>query len=245
MKYKFKNNKSKLVRNIKNNFIITRLHGLYTDIIFHKKNNNHRETFSHIFQTNQWKDSESLSGPGSNSIAAKNLTTKLPALLNKYNIKKLLDTPCGDFNWMSKIDFSNVQYIGGDIVPELIDYNQTKFGKENISFIVIDICNDPLPETDIILVRDCLVHMKHELVMRFFKNLCKSNIKYLLVTSFPLTSYNHDIKTGNWWPMNIEKPPFNLPKPIDILIEDGDEFNGQFPDKSLLLYKIADLKNYD
>jgi hypothetical protein len=241
MKYHFKSLKSQVIRTVKNNPICSRIHGIYTDIVYRKTNADHQKTFKEIYESNHWSDEESVSGPGSNSIAAKNLIERLPKILKKYDIKSLIDAPCGDFRWMSKVNLLNIDYLGGDIVQDLIDRNQKSYGAENINFKKLDICNDELPHSDLMLVRDCLVHMNHDLVRQFLLNIRKSNVKYLLVTSFPLTKYNHDIYNGNWWPMNMEIHPFNLPAPIDRIIEDGDEFNGQFPDKSLFLYKVSDL----
>ncbi len=241
MRYQFKSIKSQIIRTIKTIPICSRMHGIYTDIVYRKTNVDHQKTFNEIYETNHWRDEESVSGPGSNSNAAKNLIERLPIILKKYNIKSIIDAPCGDFKWMSKVNLQQIDYLGCDIVQDLIDKNQKYFGNQNINFKKIDICNDELPGFELMLVRDCLVHMNHDLVKKFLLNVRKSNVKYLLLTSFPLTKYNHNIYTGNWWPMNMEIHPFNLPAPLDRITEDGDEFNGQFPDKSLFLYKVSDL----
>jgi hypothetical protein len=39
----------------------------------------------------------------------------------------LLDIPCGDFNWMKLLNLG-VDYIGADIVGELIAENRRRFG---------------------------------------------------------------------------------------------------------------------
>jgi len=45
------------------------------------------------------------------------------------------------------------------------------------------------------------------------RNIRRSGSAYLLVTTFPDRKENVDIITGNWRPLNMEKPPFNFPRP--------------------------------
>jgi len=44
--------------------------------------------------------------------------------LQSLQIKTLLDAPCGDGNWINKVDLSGITYIGADIVPEIIETNK-------------------------------------------------------------------------------------------------------------------------
>ena len=43
------------------------------------------------------------SGPGSTIEYTKNLRFHLPIIIDKFNVKTLLDAPCGDLVWMSTI----------------------------------------------------------------------------------------------------------------------------------------------
>ena len=55
-------------------------------------------------------------------------------------ITSVLDIPCGDFNWMQKVDLSNIEYIGADIVEELIKKNIEIYeGKNNLRFKVLNL----------------------------------------------------------------------------------------------------------
>ena len=61
--------------------------------------------FTDIYKNNTWGDKESLSGPASNLPRTKNLRKVLPELAQLYNIKTMIDAPCGDMFWFSKIKF--------------------------------------------------------------------------------------------------------------------------------------------
>ena len=57
------------------------------------------EKFSLIYKTNYWAwwKVGSKSGAGSNLNNTQKIRQSLPVILNKYNIKSILDLPCGDF----------------------------------------------------------------------------------------------------------------------------------------------------
>ena len=48
-------------------------------------------------------------------------------MLYKYQIKSILDIPCGDFYWMKGLDLKNINYVGADIVAPLIKKNIDQF----------------------------------------------------------------------------------------------------------------------
>jgi 2-polyprenyl-3-methyl-5-hydroxy-6-metoxy-1,4-benzoquinol methylase len=244
MNYPF--SKGLLVRKIKDFPGIWYLYKIYTERkLKHRLNPKKQvadEVFSGIYKSNDWNNDESVSGVGSSLLNTKTIVKKLPLLFKKYQIKSILDAPCGDFNWMQHVNKSGINYIGGDIVQELVDLNNTKFQKENINFIKIDIINDSLPKVDLMIVRDCLIHFNDSSIFQFINNISKSEIKYLLTTNFPLTKNNYDITMGNFRFINLLRRPYNFPKEIDILSEESKESYGQCPDKSLYLWDMEDIR---
>ena len=201
-----------------------------------------KKTFNEIYENNYWNSSESISGPGSELKQTELLVSKLPNLFNEYDIKTILDLPCGDFKWMQSIDLSNYSYTGGDIVEDLIKTNiKNNLDQSNRKFIVIDLITDPIPTCDIIIVRDCLVHLSYDNINLAIKNIKSSGCKYILTTTFTDKDENKDIITGDWRPLNLERSPFNFPSPILIINENCTEVNGMYNDKSMGLWEINKL----
>jgi SAM-dependent methyltransferase len=200
-----------------------------------------KEVFNDIFQQNSWGDKESVSGPGSRLNRTDKIRQSLPQLLKKYDIHSILDIPCGDFNWMKLLEL-NIDYTGGDIVKELIYITQQKYSNDLRRFLILDLINDPLPEVDIILCRDCLVHFSHSDIIRALMNFKSSKSKYLLVTTFPQRTKNKNIITGEWRPINLNLPPFSFPLPLELLDDSYDSAN--YYDKSLGLWNISELPLY-
>ena len=207
-------------------------------------NKNPHEAFTEIYNTNHWMSMESNSGMGSELIQTKTLITELGKLIADINIESVLDIPCGDFKWMQKVDLSKIDYIGADIVEELIEKNTILFKeRDNLTFKVLNLIKDPLPAKDIVIIRDCLVHLSYKDIYKALKNVKSSGCKYLLTTTFTNHNLNNDIATGEWRPLNLQKRPFNFPNPILVINENCTEGNGNFKDKSLALWEISKLNN--
>jgi len=183
------------------------------------------DRFTHIYEHNKWKDSESVSGAGSSVGVTEKIRAEIPRLLEGFAVARMLDAPCGDYNWFRMIERGQVDYIGGDIVKALIEKNQENYGDDVTSFLHLDITKDPLPDVDLWICRDCLIHLSFELIDNALANFSRSNVRYLLVSTYPETSANHDIPTGHARLLNMNLPPFNFPEPLTIIDDTPDGAN--------------------
>jgi hypothetical protein len=194
------------------------------------------DAFRRIYASNHWGASE-RSGAGASKDQAGAVLVALASLIERLGVRTLLDVPCGDFAWMRYLD-ADVHYIGGDVLPELVEANQQRWAGPTRRFRTIDLLNDDLPEADLLICRDCLVHFSFADADAALRNIRRSSCRRLLTTTFPRCAANEDIVTGDWRPLNLELPPFNLPAPDLLLDEHCSEAGGTFADKSLGLWKI-------
>ena len=200
------------------------------------------EAFRHAYTTNHWGGSESPSGPGASLVQTAVVREKLPQMCRRLGVQTLLDLPCGDFSWMSLVDLRHVNYIGADFLPELISENSRRYAGPGREFRVLNLIESALPHADLLLCRDCLVHLSFADAARAIDNLRASGISWLLTTTFPEQAVNEDIHTGDWRPINLEVAPFSWPAPVELLNEQCTEGDGQFSDKSLGLWRISELR---
>jgi SAM-dependent methyltransferase len=196
-----------------------------------------KRIFEDLYRKGGWGDDETRSGTGSTLKNTQRIIQQLPTLLRQYTINSILDIPCGDFNWMKKVDLGSTTYIGADIVPDLIVKNKKEFENHLHSFIVADVVTDTLPQADLILCRDCLVHLSNEDAFEALKNIRRSGAKYFLATTFPKHD-NMNIVTGSWRPLNLQRHPFHFSEPIEILYEEYFEMGDQYSDKALGLWEV-------
>jgi hypothetical protein len=73
------------------------------------------QIFTDIYDRKAWWTGESFSGCGSNLHPTQLIRQEIPRIIRQYNIKSMLDLPCGDFHWMKEINLE-ISYIGADIV---------------------------------------------------------------------------------------------------------------------------------
>ncbi|MER7083354.1 hypothetical protein SAMN02982929_00147 [Saccharopolyspora kobensis] len=197
--------------------------------------------FRYIFERNLWGSAESVSGAGSESAATAHIRTEIPALLRRWGVRSVADVPCGDFGWLSTTDLGVASYFGADIVPELVEHNRLRYAADDRRFEVLDLTRDRLPAADLVLCRDCLVHLDFERIRAALRNIRDSGVRYLLTTTFPELAVNVDIQTGDWRPLNLQLAPFAFPEPLEVITEGCREGDGHYADKALALWRVADL----
>ena len=160
------------------------------------------------------------------------IRSQLPTLFSQFQIKTLLDAPCGDFKWFQLVERAGIGYVGGDIVPALIESNSARYGDDDTRFQELDICTDLLPLADLWMCRVCLFHFSYVDIERALASFRRSKIAYLLTSTHTACRVNRDIPTEAFRQLNLELPPFNLPPPIASI----DDWIEGFPQRRLALW---------
>lgn len=198
------------------------------------------QKFNKIYEDNYWLDRESRSGTGSNLTSTKSIRYHLPIIFKKFKIKKIFDAPCGDFNWMSKIfPINNIDYLGADIVDNLILINKKKYENNKIRFQKLDIRLNKLPRADLMICRDCLFHFSYDDIFLFLKNFLNSDIKYILLTSHLNDKFkfkNKNILTGDYRLIDFFSKPFNFNKNYIYKFDDRDVNENHINFKQMYLF---------
>lgn len=194
-----------------------------------------REVFHKIYAHNLWGDPGSASGGGSSPAATAVVRRQLPPLLQDLRIDVLLDAPCGDFAWTADLASAVNRYLGVDIVPALIEQNRRRYGNDRISFVCADLSRDPLPRADLILSRDCFIHLPTRMIRGALRNFRASGTPLLLLSNSPGAPPYLDIPLGSFRPIDFRQPPFSFPAPLRILDENAAG------DRQLCLWALAAL----
>lgn len=202
------------------------------------------EVFTSIYHSNKWGDSESVSGKGSNLAQTGKVRAALPTLLARHKIRSMLDLPCGDFHWMKEVNLEGIEYTGADIVAEMIEQNRSRYGRPGRRFLTLDLTQDTLPAVDLLLCRDCWVHLNYGDIARALGNIRRSGILYLLLTTFTHHQPNQDKLRGKFRMLNLGLAPFHFPQPIELILEDNLENRYSDTGKSLALWKVSDLPEF-
>src|ERR1700722_19443409 len=200
------------------------------------------QRFRRIHDTNLWGATASISGLGSEFDATAVLRSELPRLLRELAVTSLLDAPCGEARWINHADLG-VRIVGVDIVPALIESLQADAAAGDIGgeYLLADITRDPLPRYDAILCRDALVHLSFANIERAVANFKASGATWLIATTFPEWQINRDCDDGDWRALNLERAPFDWGPPVELLNENCQEAGGGWRDKSLGVWRMAEL----
>jgi SAM-dependent methyltransferase len=200
------------------------------------------DELKNAFYWGQWasRNNESVSGQGSTLFYTESLRKALPTILRGLKVKKLLDAPCGDFNWMRHVDLDGIDYLGLDIVEKVVEHNQERYSSDACDFAHGDITKDPLPDADLMICRDCLMHLPYKYCWDFLENFANSRIGYLLTTTHN-NPKNRDIEApGGFHRLNLRMPPFSFPD-SPILLHDWIR-GARWPERYLGLWTREDVR---
>jgi 2-polyprenyl-3-methyl-5-hydroxy-6-metoxy-1,4-benzoquinol methylase len=204
-----------------------------------------KKIFTTIYKSKHWVQNSSLlpkefisaSGHGSNINTKQHneLTFNFLELIKNYKINSILDMPCGDFLWIKNIiQNSKIDYLGVDIVDELIANNKKLYQNENINFEISDIVDFKTSKKfDLVLIRDLFIHIKNIDITKILHNLKLMNIKYVALNSY-MNEKNIDVIIGQHRKINLLIEPFNLKEPIY-------KFRDYEDDKFFYLYDLKTL----
>jgi hypothetical protein len=191
-----------------------------------------RRTFQAIYKNNHWgseSDASFYSGTGSRGEVVEIYVEQLSQIIAQHQRDlgrpvKVIDLGCGDFSVGRQLAgrVPEMTYIGCDIVPEVIQHHINTVVDSRISFRVLDVVTDDLPDGDIILARQVLQHLPNSDVSRVLKKLLKYRAAYITEGQPTIIEgpFNPDKPIGsgmrfNWQTgrgrgLEFDKPPFDL-----------------------------------
>jgi hypothetical protein len=188
----------------------------------HMRQQDMTDIFSQIYANGVWvehKSQDSLSGVGSTQLATGELVVQLSTFLRDVGCRQLVDIGCGDFNWMRNVE-GDFDYLGIDVVPQVIDANNAKYKNEKRRFVCMDAIRMTINPGDCAICRDVLFHLSFRDALQLLRNIKAAGFKYVLLTTDKSIWFNSDIRNGDFRRINLSRSPFRLPKPQRELTDD-------------------------
>ena len=148
------------------------------------------------------------------------LRGKIINLFEKHNIASIFDAGCNDCNWM-KIVGQFVLYRGGDISLAMVA--DAWHRHPELDIILHDVTTDPIPNVDLLFVRDVAIHLNNHDRQQLWLNWYHSNVPWILITHVQHIKQNTNIEySAGKFPfsaVNWEIEPWNFPKPQEQVID--------------------------
>lgn len=178
-----------------------------------------QQVFSRIYQQALWgkSDGEFCSGSGSSEAHAIEYVNALQRYIATHSIRRVVDLGCGDFAIGKRIAALGVDYMGVDVVPELIEHHTARYGSHRVRFAHLDIIGDELPDGDLCLIRQVLQHLSNAQIAKILPKLAR--FPHVLVTEhFPAPGiqvvpnkdkpHGHDTRVEDDSAVVLDHPPF-------------------------------------
>ena len=178
--------------------------------------NTTQQVFTDIYANKIWgTNDEGLgwSGIGSSLQATIAYREFIENFLRDYSIKTVVDLGCGDWEFSRFINWANINYLGIDIVRQVVERNIEKYQTDTIHFMHADALGYDMPSADLLICKEVLQHLSNKEIFAICSQFRK--YKYCLITNGidyeTLTSENREISCGDYRPLDLTAPPFNIP----------------------------------
>ena len=164
--------------------------------------------FARAYTTGQWHHG---SGSGSSPANTARYRRFLAAYLTEHRVKSVLDIGCGDWQSTRLIDWTGINYVGIDLVPEVILRNHFRYGhRRNLTFTCTDALNGHrLPAADLIIVKDLLQHWPDTAISQLEERL--AGRRALLTYDLRRDGAHADTEPGGYRPLDLGRHPFRWP----------------------------------
>lgn len=201
---------------------------------------------------------ETVNGPGSRLQSTVAEREWLPTIFRDYEIRSMIDAPCGDWNWMQHVDLAGVEYLGLDVERTQVRENIRRFGaRPGVRFEQANLLKNSLwlPTADLIFCRDFLQHLPNDYIRRLLGKFIASGSRYLITNNYvgasndaacPTEGHTNAVGSSSalpgyyYRPVNIEAAPFGLTGRLDAIVKDtGDESEYGDITQELVLFDLS------
>jgi hypothetical protein len=190
------------------------------------------EAFDEVYRRRMWKQSASLSGPGSSGVWATEFERIVARLVRDKSIRSVGDFGCGDFVAGAALSTLVPSIVAMDVSNFIIEQNKRVYSSlENVTFMWGDVTESTLPTVDLVVLRQVLQHLTNTQIAKALGNIERSGAEYVLIAEHvmrpeKMVAPNLDISThsvltrvGMGSGVIITDPPFSRPAQLVQLIE--------------------------
>src|SRR5262249_2278202 len=138
----------------------------------------------------------------------------LGLLLSLLRPRSVFDAGCGDAGWLRQVDLGgDVEYMGADIVPDVVTANGEALGGPGRRFVCMDIVESAPAAHGLIVCLAVLSYLPNGDVLRALDGFRRSGSRWLLASTRP-GSANPDITTGERRELALDRAPFRWTAPL-------------------------------
>lgn len=162
------------------------------------------ESFSSVYARDDWQGGSGRGSTPENTVVYRELIERF---LRTHNIKRVVDIGCGDWQFSRLINWENIDYIGIDTVPAVIEANRQRYGL-HYRFECLDVTRDTLPPGDLVIMKDVLQHWPNDAIQAFLPRLEKYRFAILTNCAYQGPSLNTEIAMTGFRPLDLRQAPF-------------------------------------
>ena len=148
----------------------------------------------------------------------------LERFISVKKIENVLDLGCGDWQFSRYINWSKVNYVGVDVVQNVVNYNNEHLASDNVSFVKKDLQDIKTlkelfgKENQLVIIKDVLQHWSDDELLPWLNDFVLLDFNYALITNgdkyYMKPEYNDGRKRNtenkySYAPLDLENAPYN------------------------------------
>ena len=200
--------------------------------------------FSLVYLLRLWGREGGGSGGGSSLENTAPAVAFLSSVINERGIKTVADLGCGTAALVGAGLLEKCpglrHYTGLEIVAGVVEKNRRRYGTLRTSFAQADLTKGPLPDAELLILREVLWHLSNEDALRVLSQCLRTGAAYICVSSAenPQGLFNRpEMRSGDCQAVVLTAPPYNFPSPI---CKGKDHVGGE---AWLYLYELQTLRS--
>jgi hypothetical protein len=188
------------------------------------------DLFGEIYRQKIWGGGEMdfFSGGGSHNPDVVNpyVQSVRESLASLGRPLTIVNLGCGDFNVGNRLTDLAGTYIACDVVGPLIERNQRLFVKNNLEFRQLDAVVHPLPQGDVVIVKQVFQHLRNDQITAILRKMKQFNV-WIICEHLPATqdftpNIDHragpDNRLGRNSGIVVTAQPFNVTPRTEITL---------------------------
>ncbi|WP_146205793.1 methyltransferase domain-containing protein [Azospirillum sp. TSH58] len=179
--------------------------------------------------------------PGSTWQATQRIRHLLSSFIEENRVGSLCDAGCGNANWVVGITGGIDSYLGIDIDEATLSLARSSCFLPGHRFERGNMMEADYSGYDAVLSHDALSFLSNADILRTIDRMAAGGGRFLMLSTYPALGANMDSPGGAWRPINLTKPPFNLPEPLHLLPERQANPNDPNSSKSIGVWMVSDL----
>jgi SAM-dependent methyltransferase len=149
------------------------------------------------------------SGVGSHPAYCEGYVRFLENFMRRHNIRRVVDWGCGDWQFSRAVDWTGIEYVGVDVVPDLIARLAAEYPSQLFTLADDTRLDHHIGAADLIICKDVFMHLPNAEVAALLERFAGAP-HALITNNRQVIGPNTEGELGGYRALDLRRDPFNV-----------------------------------